>query len=220
MTGIFLSTLSLRRATRTIFAPVNLHHNFYPRSPCGERHFEQRGLCPDCYISIHALLAESDNSIYEIGDISMLFLSTLSLRRATIEQDANSAIFVEFLSTLSLRRATCCLLWILSRTRNFYPRSPCGERRQHPLHPWLYISAFLSTLSLRRATWTAQRPACRRRISIHALLAESDCAPAGSTSAAPKFLSTLSLRRATSCAAKRAHQDYIFLSTLSLRRAT
>ncbi len=33
----FLSTLSLRRATYVIRHAVNLHPNFYPRSPCGER---------------------------------------------------------------------------------------------------------------------------------------------------------------------------------------
>ena len=34
---------------------------------------------------------------------------------------------------------------------NFYPRSPCGERRFNPLKT-LIILTFLSTLSLRRAT--------------------------------------------------------------------
>ena len=64
----------------------------------------------------------------------------------------------------------------------FYPRSPCGER---PLTTCKYACKpeFLSTLSLRRAT-SPHRPApASVRISIHALLAESDpCAwyaPAG-----------------------------------------
>ena len=79
---------------------------------------------------------------------------------------------------------------------DFYPRSPCGERRVHydnyNLHcvisihallaesdlrhctTYLNCSRFLSTLSLRRAT--ACLPACvvGAPISIHALLAESD----------------------------------------------
>ena len=56
-----------------------------------------------------------------------------------------------FLSTLSLRRATggfqaAALLW-----GDFYPRSPCGERLpKGPL--WAVPAKFLSTLSLRRAT--------------------------------------------------------------------
>ena len=34
---LFLSTLSLRRATKAIKIRINLIDNFYPRSPCGER---------------------------------------------------------------------------------------------------------------------------------------------------------------------------------------
>ena len=33
----FLSTLSLRRATRVLEVTRNAHTDFYPRSPCGER---------------------------------------------------------------------------------------------------------------------------------------------------------------------------------------
>ena len=56
---------------------------FYPRSPCGER------LLPVCpysrplIISIHALLAESDPRTRQQSAEGLLFLSTLSLRRAT-----------------------------------------------------------------------------------------------------------------------------------------
>ena len=79
---IFLSTLSLRRATTRILLSLALHKHFYPRSPCGERprillslalhkHFYPRSPCgerrPEYFlawhcisISIHALLAESD----------------------------------------------------------------------------------------------------------------------------------------------------------------
>ena len=35
--GIFLSTLSLRRATRIGGADYHRNQLFYPRSPCGER---------------------------------------------------------------------------------------------------------------------------------------------------------------------------------------
>ena len=79
---------------------------------------------------------------------------------------------------------------------NFYPRSPCGER----------LKAY-------------RRASLAHRISIHALLAESDlratCGPAGGRT----FLSTLSLRRATRSSCK-GISYFIFLSTLSLRRAT
>ena len=79
----FLSTLSLRRATKSDSATV------FPLS-----------------ISIHALLAESDHlqSPYQSPEKS--FLSTLSLRRATRMVLHKCADFLKFLSTLSLRRAT------------------------------------------------------------------------------------------------------------------
>ena len=60
---------------------------------------------------------------------AMLFLSTLSLRRATrAENHANSQ--QEFLSTLSLRRATGLLCYTILACLYFYPRSPCGERHE------------------------------------------------------------------------------------------
>ncbi len=79
---IFLSTLSLRRATEDANDSSNANLHFYPRSPCGER-------------LVHAL---------KLADL-VLFLSTLSLRRATTF-DKYKKSKMEFLSTLSLRRAT------------------------------------------------------------------------------------------------------------------
>ena len=126
--SIFLSTLSLRRATWLLHRVHTQRRNFYPRSPCGERHLGTTGMgIADC-ISIHALLAESDQT--ELWTFLPLraFLSTLSLRRAT-----KRSLFVclprKFLSTLSLRRATFRAYLIPSALRHFYPRSPCGERR-------------------------------------------------------------------------------------------
>ena len=81
---VFLSTLSLRRATKYIYLWYTILVNFYPRSPCGER--------PQIYIRDTALLST--------------FLSTLSLRRATFFDTMQIVIVVIFLSTLSLRRAT------------------------------------------------------------------------------------------------------------------
>ena len=122
-----------------------------------------------------------------------------------------------FLSTLSLRRATNCTSIGRPKRLYFYPRSPCGERRFNPLKAFVILT-FLSTLSLRRAT--NARPETRRHdaISIHALLAESDPAERHA-STQQEFLSTLSLRRATN---QRMQKDGTqqFLSTLSLRRAT
>ena len=56
-------------------------------------------------ISIHALLAESDATSPHPALAAQPFLSTLSLRRATIGPQV-----------------------IADRVGNFYPRSPCGER--------------------------------------------------------------------------------------------
>ena len=81
--------------------------DFYPRSPCGERLVNLGNIATTRtlflstlslrratarpryysmgrYISIHALLAESDHSFSHAIIILVLFLSTLSLRRATI----------------------------------------------------------------------------------------------------------------------------------------
>ena len=115
-------------------------------------------LCKFCqlrncnFISIHALLAESDLISTKKGQVLSLFLSTLSLRRATKAAAANSATQA-FLSTLSLRRATLsCTL--------------CTA-----------VLQFLSTLSLRRATALYTVKNQKLVISIHALLAESDRLP-------------------------------------------
>ena len=79
---------------------------------------------------------------------------------------------------------------------NFYPRSPCGERR-FCVYLFKFQALFLSTLSLRRATGSTEERPLLTVISIHALLAESD--PSGQCTGRlwTGFLSTLSLRRAT-----------------------
>ena len=126
-------------------------------------------------ISIHALLAESDITLQYAHHFPALFLSTLSLRRATDFGLAIRHMDIQFLSTLSLRRATVALERIFKGIHNFYPRSPCGERPQFRLRRVSH-EVFLSTLSLRRATILAFKTCCMAGISIHALLAESDCA--------------------------------------------
>ena len=124
---VFLSTLSLRRATSLVSDRLTPVSYFYPRSPCGER--RARWCCLR---------------------YSPLFLSTLSLRRATRKVRAKSIDNI-FLSTLSLRRATARFLEFWKAYPNFYPRSPCGER--------------LGVIPDGHAGI---------KISIHALLAESD----------------------------------------------
>ena len=60
--ALFLSTLSLRRATIKKGRARRPGQNFYPRSPCGERLTEAQSEAVTTLISIHALLAESDQS--------------------------------------------------------------------------------------------------------------------------------------------------------------
>ena len=147
----FLSTLSLRRATPLELVRLMGMGNFYPRSPCGERRFFFLRCILCLYISIHALLAESD-SAFDVLAVSALLISIHAL---LAESDWNSRQATvstwKFLSTLSLRRATNADCNYRSGRRYFYPRSPCGERRvSETLVPRQY--QFLSTLSLRRAT--------------------------------------------------------------------
>ena len=79
-------------------------------------------------ISIHTLLAESDLSLPETPTRVVLFLSTLSLRRATFlfaDHIELRAISIHALLAESDQPATKQAQNLL----NFYPRSPCGERR-------------------------------------------------------------------------------------------
>ena len=109
--NIFLSTLSLRRATQ------------------GAQRREQTD-----QISIHALLAESDALVAIIaakGDISIHAL----LAESDAISGINGVIHTVFLSTLSLRRATTETAAIVWRSGDFYPRSPCGERQPAEIGP-------------------------------------------------------------------------------------
>ena len=214
-------------------------------------------------ISIHALLAESDRTGAPQLVVVSTFLSTLSLRRATMLTSPPSAKVFKFLSTLSLRRATTrskriilnqIFLSTLSLRRataflrvcasnswDFYPRSPCGERRQslQAYNDFRYFyprspcgERHLSAVSRPHAAYFYPRSPCGERLErpVHPYIML-------------EFLSTLSLRRATVSQlfrTKAYREDFYprspcgerppladgaephaaFLSTLSLRRAT
>ena len=191
---LFLSTLSLRRAT----------------------HPDQniRGALP---ISIHALLAESDGLYDTYAKVLRVFLSTLSLRRATPMQKGQ-VYYIRFLSTLSLRRATrtpttvdtliCISIHALLAESDYIPvntffaifefLSTLSLRRATiSIALLILLTRFLSTLSLRRATRNNRKIKQGNKISIHALLAESDLLMLSMGAILISFLSTLSLRRAT-----------------------
>ena len=100
----FLSTLSLRRATRLWIMLYSCPGNFYPRSPCGERLYSRLLFGRHAAISIHALLAESDSS--KTHDRHK---TTISIHALLAESDYHRIL--------------------LQHSANyFYPRSPCGER--------------------------------------------------------------------------------------------
>ena len=122
----FLSTLSLRRATRfgcgnilvmsisihallaesdrSSFMPLDSEPYFYPRSPCGERLASSAGAFFASSISIHALLAESDVTVLGIQHKVGISIHAL------------------------LAESDCSGNQQPAGTTNFYPRSPCGER--------------------------------------------------------------------------------------------
>ena len=125
----FLSTLSLRRATLRTKDTPSLNPYFYPRSPCGERPCRVAFYLFCCIIiSIHALLAESDRTSRRLYSNSVYFYP-----RSPCGERPGKVRVVEpglaFLSTLSLRRATLGAWKSRDVCGNFYPRSPCGERR-------------------------------------------------------------------------------------------
>ena len=170
---IFLSTLSLRRATCYSLRHSASCRHFYPRSPCGER------LDKRCKLSRHNR-----------------FLSTLSLRRATVASllaaggsryfyprspcgerlhyDNYNLHCVEISIHALLAESDCAASITPTTSRNFYPRSPCGER----LH---YDNYNLHCVEISIHALLAESDQClpgfcrmTAEISIHALLAESD----------------------------------------------
>ena len=123
------------------------------------------------------------------------FLSTLSLRRATLFTiGLNRAHGISIHALLA--ESDAAIFFLYCAFPYFYPRSPCGERRFH---------------------FNAGQHICV--ISIHALLAESDLLPFAMTITALDFYPRSPCgerpKRYLPCCTSR-----IFLSTLSLRRAT
>ena len=103
---LFLSTLSLRRATIGAITYVVMTPDFYPRSPCGERPRIIDPTYRQGVISIHALLAESDSHRSPRSRaVSMISIHALLAESDPLQFAVTVDRFI-FLSTLSLRRAT------------------------------------------------------------------------------------------------------------------
>ena len=160
-----------------LFRATSRQTHFYPRSPCGER-------------------PKSANTFPAVT----LFLSTLSLRRATYTAICLAPPIL-FLSTLSLRRATGASHASSQSRRHFYPRSPCGER------PWCISRSTPVQADFYPRSPCGERPANRKCldfgwcISIHALLAESDSA------LAPKQNPTEHFYPRSPCGERQSMQD-------------
>ena len=126
---------------------------------------------------------------------SAKFLSTLSLRRATTRPAFLFYVAVISIHALLAESDTC---WRTARLlRNyFYPRSPCGERHKY-VNKVVIGKDFYPRSPCGERRGQGHGQIRQSRISIHALLAESDGANCVPFSAKLQFLSTLSLRRAT-----------------------
>ena len=217
--AIFLSTPSVRRATRGGCSIAQVLFYFYPRPPCGGRLYTS----PD-------------------QPSAALFLSTPSVRRATSAATGKRARARSYfyprppcggrplpdrrgcpgfrISIHALRAEGDMSRSALSpRATYFYPRPPCGGR-QLLVCTTINQRLFLSTPSVRRATGAGAgaahvvadfypRPPCGGRrhksagtvghiwISIHALRAEGDRTASQDLKKLEVFLSTPSVRRAT-----------------------
>ena len=191
---------------------------FYPRSPCGERRINRvkrllpswisihallaesdpltHVRSPSANISIHALLAESDRRVQQVRQVRLGISIHALLAESDILGNVVAGLHMSFLSTLSLRRATSLRSCMPTAPRYFYPRSPCGERLE------LFAERFGDTL-----------------ISIHALLAESDLGAGSVSGISSNFYPRSPCGERRFPGALRATK-YKFLSTLSLRRAT
>ena len=118
----------LAESDRTIPRIATTNKHFYPRSPCGERLLHPASiLISRAFLSTLSLRRAT---VYGFPSMmaACLFLSTLSLRRATAHNHRSRKQRHQFLSTLSLRRATIFQQFQAVISINFYPRSPCGER--------------------------------------------------------------------------------------------
>ena len=127
MWNIFLSTLSLRRATCNCVAHALGKIYFYPRSPCGERRIFQAGQRDRMDFYPRSPCGER-----HAGPRLCARQYHFYPRSPCGERPRHYPTMTPdeiFLSTLSLRRATVCRRLRRPASRYFYPRSPCGERR-------------------------------------------------------------------------------------------
>ena len=148
---------------------------FNPRTPCGVRLWVCRPADAESDVSIHALLAECDGYCGHIAPKSGSFNPRtpcgvrllLYIQKTKVYEVSIHALLAEcdFFSSWERKMEGC-----------FNPRTPCGVRLVC-VGVLVHGKRFQSTHSLRSAT-RQECPECRRkRVSIHALLAECDDGP-------------------------------------------
>ena len=116
---VFLSTLSLRRATPGPKVMTPERYYFYPRSPCGERLRVVDGSKSSIEISIHALLAESDT--WARGS---RVTYVISIHALLAESDSKSAQNSGALLRIWNKFYGDCI-FMLTGKAVFYPFCPC-----------------------------------------------------------------------------------------------
>ena len=169
-------------------------------------------------ISIHALLAESDSSMDDLEPSTTHFYP-----RSPCGERPLGGLWVLltliFLSTLSLRRATDPEANSLA-ARQISIHALLAESDPKPSERHASSQQFLSTLSLRRATYQQTAYFFWTGISIHALLAESDASSQSSAKSTPEISIHALLAESDGHDPSGGRICQGFLSTLSLRRAT
>ena len=191
--GLFLSTLSLRRATRSSRFLRDLAMDFYPRSPCGERPYSQHVTRPSGYFYPRSPCGERPKAAAASACFAT-FLSTLSLRRATQTQGLKipalcisiHALLAEsdVIARWSFHGLDISIHALLAESDPLLPVSILISLIS--IHALLAESDWLLTsISTSRRYFYPRSPCGERRvfnlfanpgstISIHALLAESD----------------------------------------------
>ena len=169
--ALFLSTLSLRRATNLGRCPSPRHTFLSTLSLRRATHNVGFLVCV-LVISIHALLAESDLHISDYvrsADISIhALLAESDCARPTAKNGITISIHALLAESDRHRAAPTRPGW------HFYPRSPCGERLMLCRNYSIAQDHFYPRSPCGERLYAPERAKKGITISIHALLAESD----------------------------------------------
>ena len=214
----FQSTCPLRGTTERSHWAIVVSYNFNPRAPCGARlnadairgeilQFQStcplrgttevgvEGLVAD-EISIHVPLAGHDGVRGRLDGFDAQISIHVPLAGHDPKERRILSVQTEISIHVPLAGHDIGVGSLLSKTRHFNPRAPCGAR----LSLWVLALArflFQSTCPLRGTTLNRQGLFFRLRISIHVPLAGHDDVAAGLLLRKEAFQSTCPLRGTT-----------------------